>query len=303
MTESTGPLADVIPADWARWSSVPPRVIRPLAGGLTNRSYLLAAGNDRLVLRKNSPISDALDLDRQAEAAAMGNADRAGLCAPLVHCDPGHRYMVTRFVEGQPWRRDSNGALQQLADLLRGIHQLPTIDATLDIEEKVASYWQSIDPQAGFYPDLRTLDAEMHRHIEAVRPLADDLRLCHNDLSTANLITEPGGRLYAIDWEYAAMGDPFYDLAVIVDEHSLDDAQQHRLIEAYLERPLKSLDLKKLAHWRVIYGYLAVLWYAVQACAEGGIDSGTNSAVASRARKLSALSNIVWSNNSIPGDQ
>ena len=37
------------------------------------------------------------------------------------------------------------------------------------------------------------------------------LRPCHNDLLAANFIQD-GDRLWIVDWEYAGMGDPFFDL-------------------------------------------------------------------------------------------
>ncbi|WP_237059564.1 choline/ethanolamine kinase family protein [Microbulbifer sediminum] len=285
MTDNTRVSADIIPADWEHWSSVPPTVLSPLTGGLTNRSYLLASGNDRLVLRKNSPISDTLDLDRRAEAMAMQHADRSGLCAPLVYCDPGHRYLVTRFIDGESWHRQDHGALRQLAKLLRSIHRLPSIGAHLDIETKVASYRESIDTHAEFYPQLQALDARIKGHLEDARLLADGYRLCHNDLSPANLIDTPGGGLYAIDWEYAAMGDPFYDLAVIVEEHAFNEQQRRLLLEEYLEREVQREDAQRLEHWSAIYGYLSMLWYAVQ-WSSGQVAPHIKDEILARARRF-----------------
>ena len=37
--------------------------------------------------------------------------------------------------------------------------------------------------------------------------------LLHGDLHRANFIVDPDGRLWTIDWELAALGDPLYDLA------------------------------------------------------------------------------------------
>ncbi|SEA15324.1 choline kinase family protein [Microbulbifer marinus] len=255
---------DIIPPDWQRWSATRPSVIKPLTGGLTNRSFLLQAGGDQLVLRRNSAISAALDLNRVAEYQALLHADNAGLCAPLIYCDPEHQYLVTRFIDGGGWSKSGAGALPQLAQLLRGIHALPAIDAQLDIEDKAASYWCSIDNRADFYAPLRTLDKKVQRHIPAARELSAGICLCHNDLLATNLIAAADGNLYAIDWEYAAMGDPFYELALIVIEYALDQRQQQLLLAKYLDRPTTSVDWQRLDHWRVIYGYLSVLWYAVQ---------------------------------------
>ena len=259
----TTPRTDIIPADWSLWSYSKPEFIRPLLGGLTNKSYLISAGDALLVLRKNSAISAALNLNRQTEAQVLGLADSEGLCAPLIHYDADYQYMVSRYVVGKHWRADDAG-LSVLARLLARVHQLPAVDSYLDIEHKATSYWRAIDEEAVFSSDLSALTERVAEHIEGAKSFAGASCVCHNDLLLENLIATDGSRLYAIDWEYAAMGDPFYDLAVIVEGHGLDEPQQHVLLAEYLARPVSADDRQRLAHWRVIYGYLTVLWYAVQ---------------------------------------
>lgn len=256
--------AEVIPQDWAQWSRARPELLRQLPGGLTNRNYLLASGKDRLVLRLNSAISTELDLDREAEASALHLADRAGLCAPVVHCDPGRQYLVTRYLDGQAWCPSDEGALQELADLLRRIHALPPIDAHLDIQRKVARYRESIGERPDLRTELHSLHHNLEPHIERARSLSGGAVLCHNDLVPANLVVTGPHRMCAIDWEYAAMGDPFYDLAVIAEEHALDKRRCRLLLAEYLGCENVDTELQRLSHWRLIYRYLAVLWYAVQ---------------------------------------
>jgi len=284
---------DIIPPDWQRWSASKPSVVRRLNGGLTNQSFLIAAGNNKLVLRKNSRISEALDLNRSAEAAALHHADRAGLCAPVIYCDPGRRYLVTRYIQGEPWCADGIGALKQLAQLVRSIHVLPAIDAQLEIDDKTASYWHSIDGGADFYTTLRALDPKLQRHIAIAKSLNDSVCLCHNDLLMENLIAVDNGNLYAIDWEYAAMGDPFYELAVIVEEYRMARRQQQCFLAEYLNRPVTEMDWQRLEHWRVIYGYLSVLWYAVQWCTGAMSQSHINNKIRDRASHLFALSSAI----------
>ena len=257
--------ADIIPADWAHWSRSAPRLVRPLTSGLTNRSYLIAADKIQLVLRINSPISNQLDLDRAAEAQALQLADRAGLCAPVIYCDPQHRYLVTRFVTGIPLDSTATGALAKLAQLLGRIHQLPTIAAELNIEQKIASYWRSVERDDPLFNPLTALQQKVLPHITAADALSSGNVLCHNDLLQNNLIDSSDGRLYAIDWEYAASGDPFYDLAVIAEGHDLDHSARHNLLAAYLQSPVTNADEQRLHHWQIIYRYIAVLWYTVQA--------------------------------------
>ncbi|MBB5212225.1 phosphotransferase [Microbulbifer hydrolyticus] len=284
--------AEVFPDDWHRWSADQPVLIRPLTRGLTNRSYLLATKDTRVVLRWNSQISAELDLDRRAEEQVLYRADKAMLGAPLIHCDPDYRYLVTGFIEGQPWdtrRSGTETALTQLARLTRNIHQLPVISARLDIHRKVSSYWQSIPADVKHFRRLTLLDQKARPHIHAAETMNSNDVLCHNDLQAANLISGKDGKLYAIDWEYAATGDPFYDLAVITEEHQLRDEELQQFLAEYLQRPPSGMDLKRLAHWRIIYVYLSILWYAIQHAKGNLPDIDLDATITAQGQYLSTL--------------
>lgn len=280
--------ADIIPNDWQHWSAAKPSIVKPLPGGLSNRSYLILADSRELVLRVNSAMSDVLDLDRSAELDALLLADKAGLCAPLVYCDPQHKYLVSCYITGETWCVNSAG-LSQLAALLRSIHQLPAIATSLDISAKLACYWQSIkaDVSTGFMDELKALQEKLDSHIRAATSLSSGHCLCHNDLLAANLITATSGALHAIDWEYAAMADPYYELAVIVEGQGLHHEAQQLLLGEYLLRPPTESDWQRLHHWRIIYAYVSVLWYAVQWSNRALSESDTTDSIARQVHELS----------------
>lgn len=58
-------------------------------------------------------------------------------------------------------------------------------------------------------------------------------RPCHNDLLLANFIDD-GARLWIIDWEYAAMGDVWFDLGNFAMHHQRSDDEERVLLEAYV---------------------------------------------------------------------
>ena len=59
-------------------------------------------------------------------------------------------------------------------------------------------------------------------------------------------------------------GDPFFDLAVIVEGHQLNESESLQLLQSYLQENPSKQDFSRLYSNRVIYSYLSVLWFAVK---------------------------------------
>jgi thiamine kinase-like enzyme len=75
--------------------------------------------------------------------------------------------------------------------------------------------------------------ARRHEIEAALKASAQPKRLCHNDLLNANFLIDDNDKLYVLDWEYAGMGDPFFDLANFSANHEFGDEQDRVLLQAY----------------------------------------------------------------------
>ena len=82
--------------------------------------------------------------------------------------------------------------------------------------------------------------------------------LCHNDLVCQNVLE--GERLMLIDWEYTGIGDPFFDLAVVVQHHGLEKKSALHFLAAYLGRPASDRELEQLILQCDFYQCLLELW-------------------------------------------
>lgn len=60
-----------------------------------------------------------------------------------------------------------------------------------------------------------------------------DFCLLHADLHRNNFILDPLGRLWVIDWELAALGDPLYDLATNLYLMSYPADQERRMVQEW----------------------------------------------------------------------
>ena len=103
------------------------------------------------------------------------------------------------------------------------------------------------------------------RRIEAALPLADP-KPCHNDLLPGNIIrAQRDGRLMIVDWEYAGMGDPRFDLGNLAVNNNLDDAAEDRLLTAYHGAAPSDSQRAALKLMRVLSDAREGAWGVVQA--------------------------------------
>jgi aminoglycoside phosphotransferase (APT) family kinase protein len=227
-----------------------PRVLRPLPGGESNESWLVAWGDTRLVLRLDGLDPATPGLDRVEEVALQGAAAAAGL-APQPRFG-GADFLVSDYVGDDP-AEDSAGPdpadAVARARLLRAIHALQVPARRL----APAAYLGTCEARAGPVPPA--LPALARKHCAALAAPGDAPVLCHNDLTAANCLRHRG-RLLAIDWEYAALGSRWLDLARAAGDSAA-------AVEAYLQRPPTRAERTALAAARALLPYLDALWYAL----------------------------------------
>lgn len=265
-------------ATWRLWSDSEPELVHQLNGGLTNHSYLIQAKDKQWVLRINADNSAELDLNRVLESQILSLPGMALLGSRLVYCDPDVKFLVVEYLPGTVWPEGgfrSQEDITDLAILLNATHQLEVVEGRLDCQQKANNYWQHINSSTSLAQAIKKIQPAMAWHFDQARVACEAYTLCHNDLLAGNLISADDGCLYAIDWEYAAMGDPYFDLAVIVEGHELDTCQSQLLLKAYIGGVI-AVDLdraqQRLFHSRIIYGYLTLLWSVLQNDNHGGMD-------------------------------
>jgi thiamine kinase-like enzyme len=201
--------------------------IEPLGGGITNHNFKVTVDGELFVLRIGGRDTALLGIDRNVEHEASRMAAELGIGPEVVAFVEPEGYLVTRFVDGEVGRVTADEA----APLLRRLHDARPIPGRFDAFRVVESY-AGIARAAGVaIPDAFAAAREIADRIErrlGKRPLAP----CHNDLLAANFI-HAGERLWIVDWEYAGMGDPAFDLANFAVSHGLDADGDRLLLGAY----------------------------------------------------------------------
>ncbi len=251
------------------WPGEEPRV-EVLGGGITNHNYKVDAAGGPYVLRIAGRDTDALGIDRSVEHEAALAAAAVGVGPEVVTFVEPEGYLVTRFIEGSIVPLEDMREpewIKRVAQALRAIHRGPTLPARFNSFRVVEDYRTTAFAHGAEVPPSYAWARQVARRVERARGAFAE-RPCHNDLLNANFIDD-GRRLRIVDWEYAGMGDVFFDLANFSINHELDREGREALLEAYFgelrasnERALELMlfmsDFRE-AMWGVIQGAMSEL--------------------------------------------
>lgn len=241
----------------------------PLTGGITNRNYRVDVEGEWFVLRLTEAKTELLGIDRPNEYAATLAAASIGVGPEVVYFIEPEGFLVTRFIAGRRILPDEIRQpvhLSRVAELLRNVHALPRIPKAFSPFRIVEDYDRiarelGVTTFPGNYPWLRARLAEVEAAFlkEPCTP-----SLCHDDLLNENFLLDiHTGQLRLLDWEYAGMGDVFFDLANFSVNHNLADAEDQALLQFYFgDLTPRSFARQKLM--KIVSDFREAMWGVVQ---------------------------------------
>ena len=243
--------------------------LSPLSGGITNRNFLVVVDGmpDRYVVRMAGNDTHLLGISREVEHAATVAAAGVGVGPEVTAFLRAQGFLVTRFIDGRPVDDvavHQPATIARVADSLRRIHNGPPIPG-LFVPLRIVEAYRALAVARGVtIPVEFGLAQALGRRIELAfltNPL--ELRPCHNDLLNANFIDD-GQRIRIVDWEYAGMGDPFFDLGNFAANHELTDEEDALLLAAYDGRPAATDRLARLRLSRLVSDFREAMWGVLQ---------------------------------------
>ena len=175
-------------------------------------------------------------------------------------------YLVTKFIVGTPVSDEAlltAGTIVRVADSIRRIHDGPAIPG-LFVPFRIVEAYRALARARGVaIPPEYEVAQSFARRIElALLSNPIELRPCHNDLLNANFIDD-GSRIRIVDWEYAGMGDPFFDLGNFSVNHGLSPDEDAVVLAAY-EGEARPGRLARLTLMRTVSDFREAMWGVLQ---------------------------------------
>jgi thiamine kinase-like enzyme len=236
-----------------------PVSIQALAAGLVNTSCRVARAGRLYALRVAAPDSPELGLDRQWECKVLAGAAGAGVAPPIRCCEPAEGVLVADWMPSGTWTAADirqPHIIQAMARLLRRVHALriPGPTRAMSPAAWIAHYSAALGEGSSA---LLCAEADARLALLAGRP-APPAVLCHSDLHRFNVAI--GERPILLDWEYAHIGDPYWDLAGWIANNDGEADFAAELLASYLERPALAQESARLGLFVWLYDYVCLLW-------------------------------------------
>ena len=257
-------LAAVIDAI-SSWTGLTPDVT-PITIGITNRNFRVDIGGESFVVRLSGKDTALLGINRAAENEAASTAAAAGVAPEVFAYLPEHAALITRFVQGdhipeEDLRRED--VLSAVVASVKAIHACPPIRATFPLFRIVEDYARIAAERGVAVPEAYGEAHALADRIEAVfskAPMPDTT--CHNDLLNANFLRD-GDHVWIVDYEYAGMGDPFFDLGNLSINNGLSPEAQETLLRLYFGE-VTDAQRARLGLMRIMSDFREAMWGVVQ---------------------------------------
>ncbi len=245
-----------------------PIEVEPLLGGITNRNFRINAAGGTFVARLCEP-RERLGIDRRNELVCQSAAHAFGVAPAVAYHENGvlvSDYISARTLTADEVREPS--VLRRVAATLKTLHdgwdQLTGEFLYFSAFQTVRTYAETAQSLNACLPDdLAELVEDARRLSRSLVPFTPVL--CHNDLLPANVLDD-GDRVWLVDWEYAGVGHPLFDLAGLSANCGFCRADDERLLCFYRGQPAADpADLWTLDVFKAVSHLREALWSVIQA--------------------------------------
>jgi thiamine kinase-like enzyme len=242
--------------------------IAPLTGGFTNSAYKIE-GFSSYFAKFSRGQESLLGSSLQAEYDILYSISPLHLAPMPLYYGQEEGVLVTEFIiknQTTPNLRDKDH-LVKMCQQLKKLHSfdipLPSHVCPYEVVKYLTA--NAVQVQATVpHEYIGRLLKEGENWKKSALHMAPKVP-CHLDLHTRNMLFDEQEHLWFIDWEYAGLADPYYDLGVIGSGEFLSDVEMEQLLETYQGNEPVSEELKDhLWKMRILADARWALWCYIQ---------------------------------------
>ncbi len=231
------------------------KIVKRLEGGMSNYTYVVECKGRKYTYRVPGQSAEKF-VDRDNELVNIQKVDSLGMNNETTYFDVESGEKMAVYVEGIILSETGVSEYDERSvEALKKLHDSGIEFADYDAFGRLDQYEQYCKDNGLTHPEeyyvlRRKLDREYHRFADVPKVP------CHCDYQPTNLVMS-GERFYILDWEFAGMNDPIYDIACYGNA-GFDKALS--LLKAYVGGEPSSEEYKRLYFHRA---FQCLQWYNV----------------------------------------
>ena len=226
-----------------------------IKSGPISKIFSCEFNNIKAIVRFDLPLASKLNLNRRREVTILNKISFLNQSPKILFENISEGILIWEYILGAQLNVSQNDKVL-LTDLSRSLKKIHEIKLPKNI---VRNFNESII----FYKTL-LIDSPNQKLINKGLNLFEEINdedaprvFSHNDLNKTNLLL--GSKIYFLDWEYASMNSPYFDIASLAATFNLDNAGINILLEGYSDNFI-AINQEKLKKWISFTYYLDYLW-------------------------------------------
>jgi aminoglycoside/choline kinase family phosphotransferase len=230
---------------------------KELSASPITKIYLCVFNNIKSIIRFDLEAASHLALDRLNEVSILQSINHLDLAPEILYSDAEAGISIWKYIVGtEPnfsQNKSKQNSLYDLGSSLRSLHCFPTPKNTKDIFSNSMDLYQTLldgPSEKLLFKNAMTLYEEL---------VEDGTKkvFSHNDLHQKNLLWN--NKYYFLDWEYAGLNHPCFDIASLVRNFELNQSQINEFLQGYKANS-KFSQMNGLIPWIKFIDYLEEIW-------------------------------------------
>lgn len=230
-----------------------------MKAGQTNETCTFKHKGIKYVYRNCSSFTrDIVNREREAEIQAL--VQSKDIDTTVLYLDPVMGWKISRFVDSEP--REFKEIVDDIITSLHKVHSIKSNEVVwkFDFLKEITRIKTLLHLLTRTYDNFENdLYDKIVKLYNYVKEDNWELTLCHNDINAGNFLYD-NDKVQLIDWEYAGVNDPAYDIAKLVLKTETKGEEARQIISKYYGRPCTKQEEKHILACGAIEDYYWFIW-------------------------------------------
>ncbi|WP_129600118.1 choline kinase family protein [Anaerophilus nitritogenes] len=234
-------------------------------GGLTNKNYKVDTELGTYVIRLPGDGTEEM-INRDEEHLCTDLANQIDIDSQLIYFDDKTGIKICRYIHNAETmnyhlvRKREN--MKAIAEIFKRLHSCgESVPVVFDVFEKIEDYENLLNKYTKdyFWKDYQVVKEQVYQLKDELEGMNVQMTMCHNDPLCENFI-KGEDRMYLVDWEYAGMNDPMWDLADFFIEAELTAQEEIIFFRVYFGHAVDSMIERRILINKIFLDFLWSLW-------------------------------------------